>query len=127
MKRWLYDTSVFTALEDDRPLKDLPTGEIGVSVITLGELALGLHLLGPERLPHRVETIGEIEHSWSPIPVSAEIVRRFGSMVASARRAGIKPDVADAIIAATASFHGLAVVTQDRDFLKFDGLDVVMV
>lgn len=125
--RWLYDTSVFIALEDGERLGDLPVGDIAVSVMTLGELQVGLQLAGPEQLPHRLETVGEIEHAWTPIPADIAVMRRFASLVADCRRRGHRPHVADAIIAATASWHRLGIVTRDHDFKRFAGIEVVLV
>jgi predicted nucleic acid-binding protein len=127
MTNWLYDTSIFVAMEDGRALGELPVGNVAVSVMTLGELQLGLQLAGRETLPHRLETIAEIEHAWTPLAADMPVVRRFATLVADARRSGFRPHVADAIIAATASWHGLGIVTQDRDFTRFAGLEVVLV
>ncbi len=127
MTAYLLDTSVFAAMEDDRPLAPLPVGEAYVSVVTLGELATGLALHGPDKLPHRIETLAEIEHTWTALPIDVGVIRRYASLAAAAKRAGRKAHMADALIAATASFHGMTVVTQDKDFLAFEGVDVVVV
>jgi predicted nucleic acid-binding protein len=125
--RWILDTSVIIAMEGDDDIAPFPIGEHTVSVVTIGELAVGLHLDAPEDASFRIELIAEIEHTWNPIPVDIRIMRRFATMVASCRRRGIRPGMADAIIAATASVHGLGVVTCDRDFGRFEGIDVVYV
>ncbi len=125
--RWLYDTSVFVAMEDGRALGELPAGDVAISAMTLGELQLGLQLSGPDVLPFRLETLGEIEHVWTPLPVDVPVMRRFASLVAACHRRGERPHTADAIIAATASWHGLGIVTQDRGFTRFEGIEVVLV
>jgi hypothetical protein len=40
----------------------------------------------------------------------------FARLVYDCRRAGVRPRVLDALIAATGVEHGLPVVTQDEDF-----------
>jgi len=54
--------------------------------------------------------------------IEARDLRRFELSV-SAMSVGYH----DAWIAATAVAEGMPVVTQDRDFLRIDGLDVVLV
>lgn len=124
---WLYDTSVLIAMETGEPMSDFPHGDIAVSVMTIGELELGLHLAAAPDRSLRVETIAELEHEWNPLPVDLRVIRRYATIVADCRRRGVRAGVADAIIAATASVHGYGVVTRDRDFTRFEGIDVVIV
>ncbi len=42
MPELLLDTSVFIAVESGRPMKERPSGEARVSVVTLTELKLGV-------------------------------------------------------------------------------------
>jgi predicted nucleic acid-binding protein len=125
--RWLYDTSALIAMETDEDLAQFPIGDGAVSVVTVGELQLGVQLASARDLSIRLELIAELEHSWNPIPVDLAVMRRYASIVADCRRRGIRPGVADSMIAATASLHGLGVVTRDRDFTRFAGIDVAVV
>jgi predicted nucleic acid-binding protein len=125
--RWLYDTSVIIAMERGEPMQSFPIGDYAVSVVTIGELQLGVHLARADVLSIRLEMIAELEHEWSPIPVDLRVMRRFASLVADCRSRDIRPGTTDAIIAATASVHGLGIVTSDRDFSKFSGIEVVRV
>ena len=125
--RWILDTSVLIAMESDDDMAPFPVGEHTVSVVTIGELEVGLQLDSADDRSLRIEQIAEVEHSWNPIPVDIRVMRRYASMVASCRRRGVRPGMADAIIAATASVHGLGIVTRDRDFSQFEGIDVVVV
>jgi predicted nucleic acid-binding protein len=127
MARWLYDTSVVIALETSERIADLPVGEYAVSVITIGELEVGVHLAKVDDLSLRLELIAEIEHSWNPLPVDVRVVRRYASLIAECRRRGVRPSMGDALIAATASVHGMGIVARDHDFLQFKGLEVVIV
>ncbi len=115
----LLDTSVFIAREVDRPLGPLPE-RVAVSVITIGELELGV-LAAPDDgvLARRADTLSLARQS-DPLPVSEAVMSEWARLVISCRRAGVHRTVrlTDALIAATAIVHGLAVVTQDDDFAQ---------
>jgi predicted nucleic acid-binding protein len=122
--RGLLDTSVFIAREAGRPLEGLPD-EPAVSVITLGELHLGvLRAKNGETRARRLRTVSRVEREFDAIPIDAEVARTFASIIAEARAAGRRPSAMDAWIAATAVRHGLVVFTQDADF---DGIPQVKV
>ncbi len=115
MTRGLADTSVFIAREDGRPLGELPS-ELAVSVVTIGELELGVLAAGdPETRARRADTLA-LARAADPIPVSEAVASAFARLVHDCRRAGLRPRVLDALVAATAIEHGLPVVTQDEDF-----------
>ena len=117
MSRGLLDTGIFIAQEIDRPLLPLPD-RVAVSVITLGELELGvLATDDPEARARRADTLA-LARTADPIPVSEAVMTAWARLVDDCRRAGIYRAVrlADAMIAATAVAHGLPVVTQDADF-----------
>lgn len=127
--RGLLDTSVFIAGEQGRRLdaERLPD-EAAVSVVTLAELALGVHLAGSDEIrARRLDTMSALRVAYVPLPIDDEVAVAFASLVAAARRAGRRPKVQDAWIAATARAHQVAVYTQDRDFDDLPGLDVVRV
>jgi predicted nucleic acid-binding protein len=114
--RGLLDTSVFIAREAGRPLDNLPD-EPAISVITLGELHLGvLRAKDSETRARRLRTLSRVERAFDAIPIDADVARTFASIVADARAAGRLPRGRDAWIAATAVRHGLVVFTQDADF-----------
>lgn len=113
----LLDTSVFIAREDGRSLGELPD-RVAVSVVTLGELQLGV--LGAEDddiRARRAETLS-LARGADPIPISEAVMGAWARLVADCRAAGIHKAVklTDSLIAATAIEHGLPVVTQDGDF-----------
>jgi predicted nucleic acid-binding protein len=114
--RGLLDTSVFIAREAGGPLEGLPD-EPAVSVMTLGELHLGvLRAKDGATRARRLRTVSRVEREFDAIPIDAEVARTFASIVAEARAAGRRPRAMDAWIAATAVRHGLVVFTQDADF-----------
>ena len=113
----LLDTSVFIARETDRPLGELPE-RVAVSVVTLGELQLGvLAATEPERRSRRADTLA-LARIADPIPISEAVMVSWAHLVADCRAAGVHRAIklTDALIAATAIEHGLPVVTQDEDF-----------
>jgi len=115
----LLDTSVFVAREQQRALGKLPE-ENAVSVITLGELRLGVLMTDdPEDRARRLATLTDVERGFEVIPIDEQVIREFARLVAEARRAGGRPTTMDALIAATAVAHGLTIYTQDTDFRLF--------
>jgi predicted nucleic acid-binding protein len=113
--RGLADTSVFVAREDGRSLGRLPS-ELAVSVVTIGELELGvLAAEDADVRARRADTLA-LARAADPIPVTEPVMGAFARLVYDCRRAGLRPRVLDALIAATAVDQGLPVVTQDHDF-----------
>jgi predicted nucleic acid-binding protein len=113
----LLDTSVFIAREVDRPLGELPD-HVAVSVVTIGELQLGVLNAGDATSRARRADTLALARTADPIPISEAIMVSWARLVADCRAAGIHSMVKliDALIAATAVEHGLAVVTQDDDY-----------
>jgi predicted nucleic acid-binding protein len=126
--RGLLDTSVFIAEEQDRPLaaEQLPD-EAAISVITLAELELGVHLASSELVRgQRLRTVQAAQATYLALSIDPSVASAFAELVAAARRAGRRPKVQDTWIAATARAHAVAVYTQDSDFDELD-VDVVRV
>jgi predicted nucleic acid-binding protein len=117
MSSGLLDTGIFIAREVARPLGQLPD-RVAVSVISLGELELGVLAADDgEVRARRADTLALARKS-DPIPVSESVMTAWAHLVNDCRRAGLHRTVrlTDALIAATAVAHGLPVVTQDSDF-----------
>ena len=126
--RGLLDTSVFIADEHGRMLEvhRLPD-EAAVSVVTVAELALGVHLAATdETRARRLDTLNGVQATYLALPVDGAVASAFAALVAIARRNGRRPKVQDSWIAATARAHGVAVYTQDADFDDL-AVDVVRV
>jgi hypothetical protein len=113
----LLDPSVFIARESARPLGRLPE-RVAVSVVTIGELELGVLAAVDETTPARRADTLALAREADPIPVSEAVMSAWARLVVDCRRAGVHRTVrlTDALIAATAVVHGLPVVTQDGDF-----------
>jgi predicted nucleic acid-binding protein len=115
----LLDTSVFIAREKGRPLGELPE-RVAVSVVTIGELQLGvLNATDDSTRARRADTL-ELARGADPIVISEAVMTTWARLVADCRAAGIHQTVklTDALIAATAIEHGLPVVTQDDDYAQ---------
>ncbi len=124
--RGLLDTSVFIADERARGLagERLPD-EAAISVVTLAELELGVHLAGSEAVRgRRLRTLQAVRSTYVALPVDETVASAFAELVAIGHGAGRRARVQDAWIAATARAHDVAVYTQDADF---DALAVTVV
>jgi predicted nucleic acid-binding protein len=121
--RGLLDTSVFIADEQGRELAtDRLPEEAAISVVTVAELAIGVHLAGSDEVRgRRLRTLQATQATYAALSVDEGVAAAFAELVAIARRAGRRPKVQDTWIAATARAHGVSVFTQDDDF---DALDV---
>lgn len=117
MTSGLLDTSVFIARESGRVLAELPD-QVAVSVVTLGELELGVLAATDDlRRARRAQTLA-LAREADPIPVTEAVMSAWARLVIDCRREGVHRTIrlTDALIAATAVVHGLPVVTQDEDF-----------
>jgi predicted nucleic acid-binding protein len=127
--RGILDTSVFIADEQGRGLTvgSLPD-EAAVSVVSLAELELGVHLAtSAEIRAQRLSTLRAVQTTYAALPVDERVASSFARIVADARRAGQRPTVQDSWIAATAAAHSVPVYTQDADFDGVPGIQVVRV
>jgi predicted nucleic acid-binding protein len=126
--RGLLDTSVFIADEQGRDLAtDRLPDQAAVSVVTLAELELGVHMAGSEDVRgRRLRTLQAMQSTYVALPIDERVASAFAELVAGARRAGRRPRVQDTWIAATARAHGVAVYSQDGDFDDL-AVDVVRV
>jgi len=117
MSGYLADTSVFVAAEQGRALADPPPGEARISVATLTELLVGVHRAGDDGPLRelREATVGYARR-FIALPYDAAVAERLAALLAKAREKRRRAGAMDAIIAATALAHDLAVWTQDGDF-----------
>ncbi len=113
----LLDTSVFIAREVDRPLGELPD-RVTVSVVTLGELELGVLSAADGTTRARRAVTLTLARRVDPVPISEPVMTAWARLVVDCRKAGIQRTVklTDALIAATAIDLGVALVTQDDDY-----------
>lgn len=128
MKEALLDTSVVIALVHERLGLDDPPDVAAISVVTLCELHHGVLAASDAKRPARLRTLDWIRHNCDTVPAGDEIAPRYGQLMAEAQwTTGARPDVGDTMIAATALARDLPVLTRDRDFEVFQGVNVVFV
>ena len=128
-RRAIADTSLFVGLEadrvDDQVLSEL---DLGVSVITLGELRLGVVSAArdPESASRRLATY-DLARQLQPLPIDERVSDAWALLVAKLRAEGRRASINDTWIAATALAHNLPVVTQDADYEGMPDLDVIRI
>ena len=129
MKRALLDTSFVIALGrgEDIPLDD-PPEEVAISAVTLCGLHHGVLVASDRLRPGRLALLAYAERRFAVLPVDERVAPHYGRLISETRRKQKrKLKAADALIAATASAHGLTLITRDQDFRSVDGIDVVVV
>lgn len=126
--RALADTSVFIARERGRELdRDALPDELGISVITIGELRAGVLAAADLAVRDRRLATLTAALAFEPIPVDAAVADAWASIRLRLRDARRRMPVNDSWIAATALALGVPVVTQDDDYDAVEGLDVIRV
>lgn len=115
----LLDTSVFIARESGRAIAELAQ-RVALSVITIGELQLGVLNSGDSATRSRRASTLALARAADPIPVSEAVRVSWARLDADCRAEGVHRAVnrTDSLIAATAIEHVLPVITQDADFDK---------
>lgn len=101
--------------------------EIGVSVITIGELRAGvLAAVDLEARDRRLATLTEAL-ALDPIPIDERVAESWARLRLLLRDSGQRMPVNDSWICATAMSLGLAVVTQDEDYVELSDVEVIKV
>lgn len=122
----ILDTSVFVAIEQNRPLSRSLPDQVGVSVVTLAELELGVLMAGDgESRATRLATLTRVREQTSGLPADDRVASAYARLAAAELQAGRKPRVHDTWIAATALTHAGEVWTQDKDFTNFRAVKIV--
>jgi predicted nucleic acid-binding protein len=128
MQRALADTSVFIGLETARfDASRFAEFEWGVSVVTLGELRLGvLQARDPEAAARRLSTY-QLAQRFEPLAVDEAVSDAWALLVSRLRAEARKVPINDSWIVATAIAHGVPIVTQDSDYDAMPGVEVIKV
>ncbi len=128
VRRALADTSVFIGIEATRFDPDRFAGyERGVSVVTLGELRLGvLQASGPEAAARRLSTY-QLAQRFEPLGIDEAVSEAWALLVSKLRAAKLRVPINDSWIAATAVAHGIAILTQDNDYAAMPDVEVITI
>lgn len=123
MIKFLLDTNVVSELRKPRPhpavvlwLRNQQDEQLFLSAVTLGELQAGIELTRRQdsKKAQEIESwLDRLEQSYQILPMDTQCFREWGRLMDR------KPDhlLEDAMIAATARVHDLAVATRnERDF-----------
>jgi len=121
----LADTSFFIAREQTRALKGVPPARLAVSVVTTGELRLGVLAAESGRMrAQRLETL-HVAEALEPLAVTREVAARWAALRLALRDAGRRMPLNASWIAATALTHKMPVVSQDDDYDDVPDLAVI--
>lgn len=132
----ILDSSVLIAAErQNKNAREIFTGiaqkigetEIGISVVTLIELAHGVVRADtPQRRANREKFIQELLSAVPTYPVTVSVALRSGQIDGQSQAKGLKIPLADLLIAVTALELGYAVATANlRHFKHVPSLPVV--
>jgi predicted nucleic acid-binding protein len=124
----LADTSVFIARESERPLDEssMPD-ELGVSIVTIGELRAGVLVADDVRARERRLSTLTAALELDPVPVDDDVAAQWARLRVLLRETERSMPVNDSWIAATAMALKVPVVVQDDDYVELDGLSVIRV
>jgi len=137
MSGFLLDTNVISEFNrrgqpDPLVLHWLETADpesLYVSVLTIGEIRLGIELLPPSKRRSDLEQWLEMElPEWFEgrvLPVDQSVAERWGLLRAQGQTRGRPLSVIDALLAATALQHGLTLVSRNVSDFSVVGLDLV--
>lgn len=123
--RYLLDTNVLSEAARRVPdasvlgwMEARPALELAISVLTLGEIGMGIQLLsdGPnrERLAAWLGTDLTGQFTGRLLPVDEHVSLAWGRLMAEGRRTGRELPVIDGLLLATAVVHGLVFVTRNE-------------
>ena len=109
---------MFIASEHGRELaRERIPEESAISVVTLAELELGVQMATTEAArAARLRTLQQVRAEYIALPIDEPVASRFAELVATLRRRGLRANIQDTWIGATALAHDVPVYTQDRDF-----------
>jgi len=103
--------------------------DLYISTITFAELWYGINLLPPGKRPAELENWIEDELYMQffnrVVGFDLDVAKRYGSLMARAKKNGHNPNAMDALIAATAEANGMVVATLNRKDFERLGVEVV--
>ncbi|MDA0751582.1 MAG: type II toxin-antitoxin system VapC family toxin [Verrucomicrobia bacterium] len=130
---YLVDTNVLSELCRPNPHQGVMEwfrrndSELGVSVLTMGELVKGIQLLNRSKRRSQIENWYRRIETWTEgrlFPVSGSVMNRWGAFYAYHQKKGRKLNLMDSLIAATALEYQLVIATRNESDFP-DGVDVL--
>ena len=124
--RWMLDTDTCIALIKKHPgaikkLRGKSIGQVGISSVTLGELAFGVRKSSKQ--PEAEAALGEFLLALEVAPFGERAAMRYGQVRASLERRGKPIGPLDTLIAAHALASDVVLVTHNSgEFGRVDGL-----
>ena len=109
-------------------LDEIPTVNVFLSVLTVGEIVKGIALLAPgARKKHLTKWLAGLENQYAErlLPLDVETARIWGELTARAQKKGVVVPPSDGLLAATALRHGLHVMTRNRKHFEDGGALVI--
>jgi predicted nucleic acid-binding protein len=132
---YLLDTCALSEFTRPKPsasvdawFAQIPDGTDFVSVLTLGELEKGITRLASSRRRASLERwFGDLRDRFSGriLAIDEPVALEWGRITARAEMAGSPLPSIDALIAATAIVHGLAVVTRNTSDIGRTGAPII--
>ena len=126
MSGWLLDTNILSELRRPRPHPNVtafvaaqPLQSLFVSSVTLAEIRFGIELVSDAA--KRADLTDWLTHKVRPmfdqrvLMVSEDVMLKWRLLVEEGRKVNHTFSQPDLIIAATALYHGLTLVTRDTD------------
>ncbi|MFO0950200.1 MAG: type II toxin-antitoxin system VapC family toxin [Isosphaeraceae bacterium] len=109
-------------------LAAIPTPNVFLSVLTVGEIVKGIALLpaGPKK-KHLTKWLAGMEGDYGEriLPLDVETARIWGELTARAQKKGVVTPPTDGLLAATALRHGLHVMTRHTKHFEASGALVI--
>jgi len=106
-----------------------PDGDLALSVVTLGEIQEGIVRMaaGAKRTALTRWLEEELAERFGErvLPVNVVVAREWGRLAGEGRRTGRTLPPADGLLLATASIHGLELVTRNERDLAGRGVNIV--
>ena len=134
---WLLDTNVISELRKPKAepkvvefVSSTPLSELFVSAVTLVEIRFGIELSpdAQRRAALQDWLMFKVRPMFDPrrtLPVTEDILLRWRVLLEDGRKTGHTFSQPDLLIAGTAAYHGLTVVTRDRIHFDRAGVPVL--
>src|SRR6266567_4262637 len=129
MTGFLVDTNVLSEFnrrgqpnpQVDRWLSSMPAGSLYVSIVTFGEIRLGIELLPPSKRRDQLQHWLDYElHQWFAgrlLTIDESTMNRWATLMARRQLQGKPLDILDGLLAAPALSHDLTIATRNvKDF-----------